>query len=62
MTAAAVSYYYGGVDMLVLISARGQYVTLAGNMVVGTFDNLRDAMSSVRERGLVPVFGWDSME
>ena len=48
--------------MLVLISARGQYVTLAGNMVVGTFDNLRDAVSSVRERGLVPVFGWDSME
>ena len=48
--------------MLVLISARGQYVTLVGRMVVGTFDNLRDAMASVRERGLVPVFGWDSME
>ena len=48
--------------MVILISTSGQYVTLMGDTVTGTFGNLRDAMSSVRERGFAPVFSWESME
>lgn len=48
--------------MSILISARGQYVVLNNSLVNGTFDNLRDAVSSVRMQGKQPVYTWDYEE
>ena len=45
--------------MAICISARGQYVVLNQSLVNGIFDNLRDAISSVRMAGKIPEFTWD---
>lgn len=45
--------------MSICISARGQYVVLSDSLVNGVYDNLRDAISSVRHQGKQPQFMWD---
>ena len=46
--------------MLILISARGQYVTWNESLIVGVYDNLRDAVASCRMAGLKPIYAWDN--